>query len=130
VCPIDASNAEVWTLNSPIEACGGENATRTLAPSENVFATPSIVNSLLNIPLPSVENCDGALLNGALRKRMSVPFTVPGASSVNSIAFPENSGNSRMRRSSTTWPSDASAVESSGVSATTSMVSATSPMAI
>jgi len=46
VCPSEASNAVVSTLNSEIEACGGENATRTLRLSENVFVTPSIVNSL------------------------------------------------------------------------------------
>src|SRR6267154_2045500 len=69
------------------------------------------------MPLPSVENCDGALLNGALRRRISVPLVVPGASKANSIALPENRGSSRIRRSSTTWPSDASAVERIGVTA-------------
>src|ERR1700694_2964480 len=81
VWPTEASNGEVCTLNSPMDACGGENATRTFTLSENVLVTPSIVNSLLNMPLPSVENCEGALLNGALRNRMSVPFPGPGASS-------------------------------------------------
>jgi hypothetical protein len=93
---------DVCTLNSPIEGCGGENATRTLTLSENVLVMPSMLNSLLKSPLPSVENCDGALLNGALRKRISVPLTVPGARRVSSIAFPEKMGNSRTRRSSTT----------------------------
>src|SRR6185436_2618846 len=71
VCPSEASKAEVCTLNSPMEACGGENATRTLRLSEYVLVTPSMVNSLLYWPLPSVENCEGALLNAALRRRMS-----------------------------------------------------------
>ena len=53
-----------------------------------------MLNSLLKRPLPSVENCEGALLNAAFRSRMSVPFTVPGASSVNSIALPEKIGGS------------------------------------
>src|SRR5215471_6237045 len=84
VWPIPASYIEVCTLNSPIEACGGENATRTCVLSENVLGTPSIVNSLLYVPPPSVENCDGALLKGALRRRISVVFTAPGAISSNS----------------------------------------------
>lgn len=96
VWPSEASNTEVCTLNSASDACGGENATRTFVPSEKVLTTPSILNSLLNRPDPSVENCEGALLNGAFRSRMSVPFTVPGANNVNSMAFPENNGNSRF----------------------------------
>src|SRR3954464_8746093 len=65
VWPLDASKDDVCTLNSWMAACGGENATRTLALSEKVLVMPSMLNSLLNRPLPSVENCDGALLNGA-----------------------------------------------------------------
>ena len=41
---------------------------------------------------------------------MSVVLTAPGAISSNSMALPENSGSSSTRRSSTTWPSEASAV--------------------
>src|SRR3954454_20099252 len=102
VWPLEASNDDVCTLNSWMEACGGENATRTLTLSEKVFVMPSMLNSLLKSPLPSVENCEGALLKGALRKRISVPLTVPGARSVNSMALPEKIGNSITRRSSTT----------------------------
>jgi hypothetical protein len=47
VCPTDASKAAVWTRNSLIAAAGGENATRGDVPSEYVFDTPSIWNSLL-----------------------------------------------------------------------------------
>ena len=47
VWPMAASYMEVCTLNSPMEACGGEKATRTCVLSENVLGTPSMVNSLL-----------------------------------------------------------------------------------
>ncbi len=45
VWPSVASNADVCTLNSLMDACGGENATRTLMLSEKVLVTPSMVNS-------------------------------------------------------------------------------------
>ena len=97
--------------------------------------TPSISTSLLEVMPPFIDTFDIAACTSAARPSgMPMPNEVPGVTPVVSAASARMlrpfSGRSRILRFSMTWPSEASAVSSSGVAATTETLSVTVPTCI
>ena len=122
--PLRASKGALSTLNSPTMLAGGTCATLPLVPP--VLAAPSTLNSWVPLSLPLMASAEAfSLSNG--RTVPSDRLATPGARMASTMGLPSLIGSSWKSSAPMVIPEEGSVRLTSGVRATTTMLSLAGP---